>query len=749
MPADSPQFPDALVKAIKEGRLVPFVGAGVSMSLRYADGKAVFPSWEGLIWGMANRLEREGQPQAALVKAHLTQPVPDLLEAARYARKGLGGQWVEVLEEAFEPDLSGFSLGALALPQAVWGLGSNLVVTTNYDKVLQRAATDPHSVRTVGISPPQVARLPAGTAKPTVWHLHGHIGEPHQIVLTPDSYNTLYPDGPGTAETAKQHEGALTVLRSMLGSWTFLFVGFSMADAAFVRQLEWLRDTFPGANGPHYVLVKASDAKALLTLLSEKQLDVRPVVFSDFGAPMVQVLKDLAAVAGRAVPVPGAAKTDARQSTSGTAAAPKQVSGGAGAASMDRKFTHDEIWELIDAALATMLYAGGNRELHFADLPRSFWGTLPEKQNPRDALLSDLTELNLHEEIQGHTGRPIQAWLAVAWRRAQPHREADVFARFLTRRPRVVSPPRAPDEADSESHIGGDEDLRAELEAFWLGHPHEAALIAEELHLVGPGVDLTTLDTLAKVLACPPEAIVLGIEDAAGRVGAAELSPFLELLPLVARWLAQPDRDGLRTGAIRWPKKPSVDSLVSGGPALLELPLKSPTLTEVYVAALQGRAPSFKQPGMGEKVQAEGDHHVGFSSAVEAGLIDVKQMMRATVSTLEQREQLQMVVANRVGGWTGRGDLPQFKGWLLRQRKTSKGGKPSWYVVFDVAKCQPDKAPPSANEALWATVSHAFAECMSQLTLYRVRGGFIDEALEHMIAYAMTEILRRQMETKA
>ena len=39
------QFHKTLISALKDGTLLPLVGAGVSMSIKDTEGKRVFPSW--------------------------------------------------------------------------------------------------------------------------------------------------------------------------------------------------------------------------------------------------------------------------------------------------------------------------------------------------------------------------------------------------------------------------------------------------------------------------------------------------------------------------------------------------------------------------------------------------------------------------------------------------------------------------------------------------------------------------------
>ena len=52
--------PESLIKARRENKLIPLVGAGVSMSLKDAAGRNLFPSWIELLQYAADALENEG-----------------------------------------------------------------------------------------------------------------------------------------------------------------------------------------------------------------------------------------------------------------------------------------------------------------------------------------------------------------------------------------------------------------------------------------------------------------------------------------------------------------------------------------------------------------------------------------------------------------------------------------------------------------------------------------------------------------
>src|SRR5438067_11979819 len=98
-------IPKTLKDRLRDGKVIPFVGAGVSMSVIDREtGERLFPSWRELLERSANRLEEEKNSQhAEAVRALLGLPKPDYLEIARHAREGLGEPiWYKFLKEQFD-----------------------------------------------------------------------------------------------------------------------------------------------------------------------------------------------------------------------------------------------------------------------------------------------------------------------------------------------------------------------------------------------------------------------------------------------------------------------------------------------------------------------------------------------------------------------------------------------------------------------------------------------------------------------
>ena len=257
-------IPKGLKDALRAGRVVPFVGAGVSMAVKDCDGERLFPSWKALLLQGAARLEDEGKAgEAGLVRALLNVDKPRYLQAAEELHTGLGAHWPPFLKGIFDVPSSAADTASLALARTVWALGSSLVITTNYDDVLKWACPPDKLLDLdfwdIRAPAEQALWLREGTTrKPTVWHLHGRIGNTADLILTPDGYGRLY-----CGEAESGYRAALETLRHQLAAKSFLFIGFSLDDEHFGVELGGVLDIFEGYAGPHYVLAHQEKVSAL------------------------------------------------------------------------------------------------------------------------------------------------------------------------------------------------------------------------------------------------------------------------------------------------------------------------------------------------------------------------------------------------------------------------------------------------------------------------------------------------------
>jgi hypothetical protein len=282
-------IPNTLAQHLRTRNIIPFAGAGVSMAVIDSHTHTpLFPSWRKLLETAAIRLDEENKaPYAYLVRGFLGINPPNYLEAAKQAKEGLGPLWFKFLKEQFDFLRVRVVDESLDLAKSIWQLGSQLVITTNYDRVLTWACPNPDNLRRWSIE--AVAEMADAfgheITRPTIWHLHGHIDNTEGLILTPDGYNKLYPE---QNKTQENYKATLEFLRSKLVSQSLLFVGFSLDDEYFDNQMRLVYETFRGASGPHYALIRSADEARVREL---KVPNIELITFSDFGEPLLTLLR--------------------------------------------------------------------------------------------------------------------------------------------------------------------------------------------------------------------------------------------------------------------------------------------------------------------------------------------------------------------------------------------------------------------------------------------------------------------------
>jgi tetratricopeptide (TPR) repeat protein len=314
-------IPQTLRERLRERRVIPFVGPGVSMAVTDREtGERLFPSWRELLLRAADRLDQEHKSApAGLVRSLVSMGrTKDLLVAADEVREALGSVWFQFLKDQIDLAPQQGTDDSLALARFIWGLNSNLVLTTNYDDVLRWAHPTGVDVKVWNIQPgaEQADLFRGGVATPAVWHLHGHIGDAARLILTPGGYAPLYPDG---TDSEARYKAALRTLRTLFTSHTCLFVGYSTDDEQLAGHLGWMHEVLEGATGPHYMLVHEAEKERVASL----GLPIEILTFSNFGRPLVHALSSLSnaaneaavpplsRISGRPAPVPSGGEDEA------------------------------------------------------------------------------------------------------------------------------------------------------------------------------------------------------------------------------------------------------------------------------------------------------------------------------------------------------------------------------------------------------------------------------------------------------
>jgi hypothetical protein len=256
--------PPQLKASYKEGRLLPFVGAGVSRSIEWSFGSTTVhgPTWTELVNQATKELGFE-EPDLARVRGTDLQ----ILEYFKLKNSGQTAKLTNWLTRLMSPPDS--ALRSAPILSALTSMDQcRLVYTTNYDDFLERAyLLNGHDVRTVVLE----AQMGHGAPAVEVVKFHGDLNHPDEIVLTESDYEKRL---------------ALSCpldyrLRADLLGRVVLFIGYSFRDPnvsyLFRRVTEELDRGSKIHGGPRAYIALADPSDFEYVLFQERRIGVIPL----------------------------------------------------------------------------------------------------------------------------------------------------------------------------------------------------------------------------------------------------------------------------------------------------------------------------------------------------------------------------------------------------------------------------------------------------------------------------------------
>lgn len=249
------QYSERLVQAGKQGKIVPFVGAGVSKKSLPSH----FPTWREV----AEELATIAKATNAISKSEFTE-LSSLIKAQRLTfavdilKKALPKEeYEDYLSEKFEyVDHSALDLTTQNL---LLKASKKVIITTNYDRLLEDAFAKRFRRSPTVATFEQAASVQYSiqdfrhSGDPTIFKIHGDIASKNSIILSERDYRGLLYD----------HQAYEAVITSMFLNNTFLFVGFSLDDREILFHLERLRHKFGYLSQAHYALIPAGAFSSL------------------------------------------------------------------------------------------------------------------------------------------------------------------------------------------------------------------------------------------------------------------------------------------------------------------------------------------------------------------------------------------------------------------------------------------------------------------------------------------------------
>lgn len=251
-PIDVPLPPPELRAACRRGRLIPWVGSGLSSAVA---GQRL-PDYAGLILQLFDAARADGAVDGSLEDA-LCEALRrrDYKAAARELRRRLPGTVFTRLTRAIlgrtdpRPSQHHVMLNLLGL---------RLFLTTNYDRILDQILIPQPEILTYRDYATVATVLDTemqgeGRHPPIVMKLNGDVSAPSTIVLG-------QADQLGLFDAATDLGGGVrALLRQVMASCSILFLGYSFTDPDYRALLLELGDELGEAAQPHHALVPESE----------------------------------------------------------------------------------------------------------------------------------------------------------------------------------------------------------------------------------------------------------------------------------------------------------------------------------------------------------------------------------------------------------------------------------------------------------------------------------------------------------
>jgi hypothetical protein len=238
-------IPAELVEAVRTGRCILFVGAGLSAQVKRSDGSSL-PNWSQLLlefleWAIARQVRFWGDPED--IRAMITKG--NFLTAAQELQDRLGPAALgEFLDRIFR-DKSVIPSGAhRLLPRIPF----RAILTTNYDSLIEGA----YGLEQNGRLPPVLTQedllfrpSPLRGSDFFIFKIHGHLDRPNSVVLGSRDYQDLLFRTPGYRQ----------FLETLFATHTVLFVGFGGSDPNLDSIFDRLASIYSRTLDRHFTLL--------------------------------------------------------------------------------------------------------------------------------------------------------------------------------------------------------------------------------------------------------------------------------------------------------------------------------------------------------------------------------------------------------------------------------------------------------------------------------------------------------------
>jgi hypothetical protein len=249
VPIDLTKIDQRLLEAVRTGALVPFVGSGVSRHAVTGDSKA-FPTWKDLLKELQDLAEQKefiSHDERGQIDELIGQG--KFLMAAQALRSAMP---LDLLERVFDERFSPKDARPGPLHRALFRLQAPLIITTNYDFLLEDAYAEEYRKSAKPLTYKDAAAVQALLQRHQQWHdrpsifkIHGSAHAPGEAILSELDYRQLLYREPGYR----------MVLSAVFVMKVVLMIGFSFDDPEIRLVLESIRESLKYSSGPDYIVL--------------------------------------------------------------------------------------------------------------------------------------------------------------------------------------------------------------------------------------------------------------------------------------------------------------------------------------------------------------------------------------------------------------------------------------------------------------------------------------------------------------
>lgn len=274
------EFNVDLISDLARQRVVIFLGAGVSASAQTADGKPIL-GWEGFLKWAADRAGGALRDQVAQLIEE-----KDYLLSCEILQSHFVDDWEDLVSQEF-----GKTASPSDLHRSILALKQRIILTTNFDKVLESAWSDPstgsHYPRVYSVIDERIFRALKDHEGSYLMKIHGTVDDPGGIIFSRSQYIR--------GAFGNAHYSGF--LESLLLNYTFLFIGFSMSDPAITSLMELYALRYPKSR-PHYIISGSVFSESMIEINKRlRKLSIIQYDPGDHHAALPGVVADLGAQA--------------------------------------------------------------------------------------------------------------------------------------------------------------------------------------------------------------------------------------------------------------------------------------------------------------------------------------------------------------------------------------------------------------------------------------------------------------------